>query len=170
MMFLQTERTILRDANHDDASFLLKLVNEPGWQRFIGDRNIHDLDGARDFIDQRWREIYPKLGFGLCVATQKETDIPIGVVGFVRRETLDAPDIGYAISAAHQGKGYAFELSRALIEYGWDVLGYDRIYGYCQPDNQASIRLMEKLGLTYLRDQDVNNTGDICKLYGICRP
>ncbi len=168
-MIVQTERTILREASHDDASFILQLGNEPGWLRFIGDRGIHDVEAARDFIDLRWREIHPKLGFGLCIAEETSTHTPIGLIGFVQRDSLDAPDIGYAVSGPYQGKGYAYEVCRALIAHGWNNLGYEQIYGYCQPDNTASIRLLEKLGLRYLRDQDVNNNGDVCKLYGATR-
>lgn len=170
VMFLQTKRTILRDAHHDDAPFILQLLNEPGWLRFIGDRNIRDLDATRAYIDQRHREIYPKLGFGICIAFEQKTQTPIGLIGFVKRDTLDAPDIGYAVAENHQGKGYAFEVCHALIDHGWNVLGYDKIYGYCQPDNIASVKMLEKLGLTYLRDEDVNQTGEMCRLYRATRP
>ncbi|MBE71816.1 MAG: alanine acetyltransferase [Thalassospira sp.] len=169
-MIVQTERTILREATHDDAPFILQLLNEPGWLRFIGDRNIHDLQAARDYIDLRFRENYDKLGFGMCVALEKQGQSPIGLIGFVKRDTLDAPDIGYAVTEAHQGKGYAYEVSSALINHGWHHYGFDKIYGYCLPENVASVRMLEKLGLTYLRDQDVNHSGEMCRLYMAPRP
>jgi RimJ/RimL family protein N-acetyltransferase len=167
---VQTERTILREATHDDAPFILQLLNEPGWLRFIGDRNVHDLEAARDYIDLRFRANYDKLGFGMWLAVERHSQSPIGLVGFVKRDTLDAPDIGYAVSQACQGKGYAFEVSSALITHGWDHFGFDKLYGYCLPDNVASIRILEKLGLSYLRDQDVNQTGEMCRLYVKNRP
>ncbi|MBC08178.1 GNAT family N-acetyltransferase [Thalassospira sp.] len=169
-MIVQTERTILREANHDDAPFILQLLNEPGWLRFIGDRDVHDLAAARNYIDQRFRENYQKLGFGMCVAIEKYSQSPIGLIGFVKRDTLDAPDIGYSVSEVHQGKGYAFEVGSALIKHGWNAYGFEKIYGYCLPDNVASVRMLEKLGLTYLRDQDVNQTGEMCRVYVATRP
>ncbi|MAL41077.1 MAG: alanine acetyltransferase [Thalassospira sp.] len=170
MTILETPRTILREATHDDAPFILQLLNEPGWIRFIGDRNIHDLAAARDYIDLRFRENYEKLGFGMCVAIEKSSDTPLGLIGFVKRETLDAPDIGYAVTEAHQGKGYAYEVCSALLDHGWNVYGFDKVYGYCLPDNGPSIHMLEKLGLTFLRDQDVNLSGEMCRLYMATRP
>lgn len=170
-MIVQTEGTILREATHDDAPFILQLLNEPGWLRFIGDRNIHDLAAARDYIDLRFREHYDKFGFGISIALQKENLNPIGLIGFVKRDTLDAPDIGYAVSQAHQGKGYAYEVSAALIDHGWHHYGFEKIYGYCLPENVASVRMLEKLGLTYLRDHDVDHqSGELCRLYMATRP
>ncbi|MBX2831081.1 MAG: GNAT family N-acetyltransferase [Rhodospirillales bacterium] len=166
MIIVQTPRTTVRHATHDDAPFILSLLNEPGWLRYIGDRNIHDLDGARGYIDERFLTSYAKHGFGSYLACEKTTGVPIGLIGFVQRDSLDAPDIGYAVSTAHQGKGYAFEICIALIDYGWRTLGFDKIYGYCLPDNVPSVKLLEKLGLTYIRDQDVNHhANELCRVY-----
>ncbi|MEQ8392452.1 MAG: GNAT family N-acetyltransferase [Thalassospira sp.] len=171
MIIVQTPRAIVRHATHDDAAFILKLVNEPGWHRFIGDRNVHDLDAARAYIDERFLASYAKYGFGSFVVCEKSSNTPIGLIGFVQRDSLDAPDIGFAITDAYQSKGYAFEICTALIDYGWNDLGFDKIYGYCLPDNVPSLRLLEKLGLTYLRDQDVNHDADEkCRVYGATRP
>jgi len=164
-MIVQTERTILREANHDDAMFILQLLNEPGWLRFIGDQNVHSLNAARQYIDDRFLARYAKHGFGNYVVCDKPTHTPLGIAGFVKRETLDAPDIGYAMRGNQQRKGYAFEAAHALIKYGRNQLGFTKLYGYCLPDNVASVRMLEKLGLTYLRDQDVNQTGELVRLY-----
>lgn len=170
MIIVQTPRAIVRHATRDDAAFILKLVNEPGWLRFIGDRDVHDLDAARAYIDERLLVNYDKLGFGMYVVNNKASNTPIGLMGFVKRETLDAPDIGYAVSETQQGKGYAFEVCSALINYGWSNLGFDKLYGYCLPDNAPSIRILEKLGMRYQHDQDVNQTDEMCRVYGTTRP
>ncbi|WP_417810954.1 GNAT family N-acetyltransferase [Thalassospira alkalitolerans] len=165
MTILETERTIVRHATHDDAPFILQLLNEPGWIRFIGDRNIHDLDAARSYIDEKLLASYLKNGFGLYIAQDRETGTPVGLCGFVKRETLDDPDIGYAITEAFQGKGYAFEINNALINHARQALGFKRIFGFTLPENTVSVHLLTKLGLTYERDQDVNNSGEICKVF-----
>ena len=146
MTILQTPRTIVRQATLDDAAFVIELLNEPGWIRFIGDRDIHDLDAARAYIHERLLSSY------------------------AQHDTLDAPDIGYAVCQAHQGKGYAFEVCQALVQHGWENLGFDKLYGYCLPDNVASVNLLEKLGMTYLRDEDVNHSDEMCRLYRATRP
>mgnify|MGYP003625686110 CR=1 FL=1 len=94
MTILQTPRTIVRQATLDDAAFVIELLNEPGWIRFIGDRDIHDLDAARAYIHERLLSSYAKHGFGSYVTCEKSTNTPIGLIGFVKRDTLDAPDIG----------------------------------------------------------------------------
>lgn len=165
MTILETKRTLVRHGTHNDAPFIMQLLNEPGWIRFVGDRNIHDLDAARKFIDDRLLSSYLKHGFGLYIVDEKASGCSIGLCGFVKRDTLDAPDIGYAITESHHGMGYAFEVSTALIDYGHDTLGFDRIFGYTLPENTVSLKLLAKLGLTYERDQDVNNSGEICKLF-----
>lgn len=166
MIILETARTIVRHATHDDAPFMLKLLNEPGWIRFIGDRNIHDLDAARAYIDERLIASYAKNGFGSYIVTDKTGLECIGLIGIVKRDTLDAPDIGYAVTTAHQGKGYAFEVTSALLTYAKTDLGLTRLYGYTLPDNAASLRLLQKLGMCYLRAQDVNHQStEICDLY-----
>lgn len=170
MTILQTPRTIVRQATLDDAAFVIELLNEPGWIRFIGDRDIHDLDAARAYIHERLLSSYAKHGFGSYVTCEKSTNTPIGLIGFVKRDTLDAPDIGYAVCQAHQGKGYAFEVCQALVQHGWEHLGFDKLYGYCLPDNVVSVNLLEKLGMTYLRDEDVNQSDEMCRLYRATRP
>lgn len=169
-MILQTTNTTVRQVIPEDAPFILRLLNEPCWIRFIGDKNIHDADAARAYINDRILASYSRHGFGMYLAREKSTGSPIGLIGFVKRDTLDAPDIGYAVCEAHQRKGYAVEVGRALIEHGWETLGFETLYGFCLPDNIASIRVLERLGLTYLRDQDVNQSNELCRLYQATRP
>ncbi|WP_417804827.1 GNAT family N-acetyltransferase [Thalassospira lucentensis] len=170
MTILETQRTVLRQATHQDAPFIMELVNGPGWLRFIGDRNIHDLDAARAYIDARMISSYAQHGFGQSIVWEKETNRPIGLIGFIKRDTLDAPDIGYAMREGEQGKGYAFEVCDGLLQHGWTQLGFDKLYGYCLPENVASTNLLKKLGLTYLRDQDLHQSGEMCSLYVMHRP
>src|ERR1051325_5804180 len=61
----ETARLKLRELGADDAAFILELVNEPGWLRFVGDRNVHSLDDARGYIARGPAASYEKHGFGL---------------------------------------------------------------------------------------------------------
>ena len=75
------------------------------------------------------------------------TGEPLGMCGLIRRDYLDAPDIGFAYLARHCGRGYGHEAGTATLDYGRKVLGLHRILGITQPDNAASIALLNKLGL-----------------------
>jgi len=69
---LETERLILREITVDDAAFVLDLLNQPSFIKYIGDRGVHDLDQSRDFIENRYRKSYRDHGYGLYVVELKE--------------------------------------------------------------------------------------------------
>jgi RimJ/RimL family protein N-acetyltransferase len=79
----------------------------------------------------------------------KEGNIPIGMSGILRRDELDNPDIGFAFLPEYMGKGYAWEISQALLDYAKEHLNMQKLLAITLPDNQPSIRLLEKIGLTY---------------------
>jgi len=146
---LETDRLILRRLSTDDAAFILELVNDPDWLRFIGDRGVRTLDDARDYIRKGPVDSYARLGFGLFAVERKEGGPPIGICGLVKRDFLEDVDIGFALLPAFRGKGYAHEAARATMSYAREVVGLDRIVAITSPDNDASGRLLEKIGLRF---------------------
>jgi RimJ/RimL family protein N-acetyltransferase len=147
MTVLETERLVLRRLTLDDAEFIFRLVNEPSWLRFIGDKGVKTLDDARDYIRTGPIASYERLGFGLYLAELKGSGRPIGMCGLLKRDALEHPDIGFALLPEFWGQGYAYESAAAVMAFGKDVLGLDRILAVTNPDNYSSMRLLEKLGL-----------------------
>jgi RimJ/RimL family protein N-acetyltransferase len=147
MTVLETERLILRRLTTDDAAFIFRLVNEPSWLRFIGDKGVRTLDDARNYIRAGPIASYERFGFGLYLAELKGSGRPIGMCGLLKRDALDHPDIGFALLPEFWGQGYAYESAAAVMAFGKDVLGLDRILAVTNPDNYSSMRLLEKLGL-----------------------
>ena len=94
---LETERLVLREVTGGDAEFVLDLLNQYSFKKYIGDRGVRTLDDARAYIDTRFTESYRKHGFGLYLIELKADGTPIGLCGFVSRETLPDPDIGFAL-------------------------------------------------------------------------
>jgi RimJ/RimL family protein N-acetyltransferase len=94
---------------------------------------------------------YERNGFGLCLAERKEDGTPIGGCGLIQREALEDVDIGFALLPSYEGQGYAFEAASATMAYGRNVLKLKRIVAIVTPDNARSIRLLERLGLSYER-------------------
>jgi RimJ/RimL family protein N-acetyltransferase len=151
MMVLESDRLALRRLSLDDAPFILNLLNEPSYLQFIGDKGVRTLDDARNYILAGPMDSYDRHGFGLYLTTLKDDGTPIGVCGLLKRESLDAPDIGYAFLPAYWSRGYAFESASAVLAYARSALGLTRLVAVVSPDNVRSIRLLEMLGLRFER-------------------
>jgi RimJ/RimL family protein N-acetyltransferase len=151
MLVLETRRLALRHATLDDDDFILRLLNEPSFLRFIGDRGVRTHDDARGYIAERLIGSYERNGFGLWVVERKAETGPIGISGLVRRDALPDPDIGFAFLPEHWRNGYAYESAAAVKEYALETLALPRLLAVTTPDNAGSIRIVEKLGLTFER-------------------
>ncbi|HEU4710044.1 MAG TPA: GNAT family N-acetyltransferase [Pyrinomonadaceae bacterium] len=151
MIVLETERLILRRLTVDDAPFILTLLNDPSFLRYIGDKNVRNLDDARNYILTGPVASYEKHGFGLYLVELKDSQAPIGLCGIIRREELPAPDIGFALLPEFWNKGLAFEAATAVLDYARDQLVLRRILAITSLDNEASINLLQRLGLSFHR-------------------
>ena len=148
MTVLETERLVLRELLPDDAPFMLALLNEPSYILNIADRGVRDLDGARRYLEERWRTSYREHGFGLWAVVERSSGMATGLCGLVRRDGLDDVDIGYAFLPAFWGRGYAIESARGVTAHARDVLGLTRLVAIVVPENGPSIRVLERLGMS----------------------
>ena len=146
---IETTRTILRELTADDAEFMLDLLNQPSFIKYIGDRNVRNVEQARDYIETRFIASYKKFGFGLYLVELKEDNTPIGINGFVKRDSLPDADIGFAFLPQFCGQGYAVESAQAVMTYGKDILGLKRVLAITSQDNESSGKLLEKIGLKF---------------------
>src|SRR5436190_17827308 len=101
MSSLETDRLRLRRLTLDDAPFILRLVNEPAWLQFIGDKGVRDLDGACRYLRKGPLELYERFGFGPLAVELKADATPIGICGLLKRESLPEVDIGFAFFPAY---------------------------------------------------------------------
>jgi ribosomal-protein-alanine N-acetyltransferase len=170
MTLLDTERLVLRELCVDDAGFMLELLNEPGWRRFIGDRGVRTLEAARQDIVDGPMAMYRRHGFGLHAVRRKSGGEPIGICGLLKREALDDVDIGFAFLERHGGRGYAHESAAAMIRHGREVLGLQRIVAITTSDNEASVRLLQRLGLRFERMVTLPGKDQPLQLFGTPRP
>jgi RimJ/RimL family protein N-acetyltransferase len=158
MKVLETDRLVLRRMSVDDAEFELRLLNEPSFLRFIGDRGVRTLEDARAYILKGPVDMYERLGFGLYITELKGEGTPIGICGLVKRDFLEDVDIGFAFLPGFWGQGYASEAAAAVMEHAKGALGLKRIVAITNPENHSSIRLLEKLGLKF--DRMIRATAD----------
>lgn len=149
MMVLKTARLTLRELTSNDAPFILELLNEEGFLRYIGDKGVRDLDSARDYIAQGPVDSYGRNGFGLYASCLQ--GVAIGICGLVKRDTLPDPDLGFAFLSRYGSQGYAVESAKAVMVFARDRLKLPRIVAITSPDNARSIAVLEKVGLQFDR-------------------
>lgn len=166
MTVMETNRLHLRKLTVDDADFMLRLLNDEAWHRYIGDRGIRTVEGARDYIVNGPMESYERLGFGLFLTELKEDATPIGLCGLIKRDSLTDVDIGFALLPEFRGQGYAYEAAAATLEYGRTTLGLKRIVAITTKDNERSGRLLEKIGMK--SEGHVATNKEKLKLYASC--
>jgi RimJ/RimL family protein N-acetyltransferase len=165
---IQTPRVDLRELDLDDAEYILELLNEPGFIRFIGDKGVRTLADARDYLLQGPMDSYVRNGFGLFAACLRN-GTPIGMCGLVKREGLDDPDVGFAFLSRFWSKGYAVESAGAVLAYAIEALHLRRIVAITSPDNWSSIAVLEKIGFKFERMIRLVDHSPELKLFGISR-
>ena len=161
MQALETERLLLRPLTTDDAPFILTLLNEPSFLRFIGDKKVRTVEDARQYLLNGPIASYNAHGFGLMLVELNDSHTPIGMCGLLKREELPDPDIGFAYVPDYWNKGFGFEAATAVMNDARERLKLDRLLAIVSPDNDSSIKLLEKLGFRFERDK-----GDV-KLYAL---
>lgn len=167
MKVLETDRLIVRWLSTDDAGFILQLLNEPSWLRFIGDKGVRTMEDARNYILNGPMEMYSRLGFGLYLVELKEDGSSIGICGLIKRDSLEDVDVGFAFLPKYWGKGYAYEAASAVMEYGKRALGLNRIVAITSKENYVSGKLLEKLGFNFERMVKLSNNGEEVKLFAV---
>ncbi len=151
MELASTGRLRLRWLDDGDARFMLELVNDPSWIRYIGQRDVKTLDDARRYIADGPVAMYARVGFGLYAVELKHSGEAIGLCGPIKRETFDEVDIGFAFLPRYRGQGYALEAASAVMAYARDVLALRRIVAMLSKDNDRSRRLLDRLGFRFER-------------------
>lgn len=145
----ETERLIIRDIKEDDIPVLIKQFAEPESQKKIlsfqadEEHNKNDLENAI-----AWAKI-PKREFYKLSVTLKADQILIGscAISFVKPESFSTA-IGWHYGHKYRGNGYATEAARVLLHIGFELNEVANIYADCFVENKASIRIMEKIGMS----------------------
>ena len=165
MYVLETERLTLRRLSLDDAAFILELLNDPSFLRFIGDKGVRNLEDARQYILKGPIDSYQQKGFGIYLVALKAANVPIGMCGLVKRDALEDADIGFAFLPEFRSTGYAFESAAAVKDYGLSVLGLQRLLAITNKDNEGSIRVLEKIGMKFERMIRLTSDSPEIRLY-----
>jgi RimJ/RimL family protein N-acetyltransferase len=161
---LETERLRLRKIDVSDAEFIHRLMNDPAYLEFIGDKGVKTVADTERFLENVALKSYADNGFGHYIVELKSDGTPMGTCGYVKRDELDDPDIGFAFLPEFRRQGYALEAASAIFTYGVEVLGFSRVSAITTQNNERSSHLLSKLGFEYERIVSMSN-GDELRLY-----
>jgi RimJ/RimL family protein N-acetyltransferase len=143
---IETDRLRLRLFHPQDLDELASMFSDPQVMRYVADGKPAGRDVAEKALTSvidHWR----RHGFGRWAAEDKETRQFVGFGGL--RSLFGMPEVVYHFSPAYWGKGLATELGRASLRYGFEEHRFEKIVAIAKPENAASIRVMEKLGMHY---------------------
>lgn len=163
-MQIETSRLRLRALTEDDAEDLARIFSHPSVVRYSGGSSP-TLDQVREGIRAHISAYYRDRGYGLLAAELRDTGEIVGRVGFLATEidgTGDA-ELHYHLAPVAWGNGLATEAARAVLEWGLDEVGLNRVVAVIHPENQASRRVAEKCGLTFWKEMELEGSG----LFGV---
>lgn len=146
---IATERLSLRRLDPEaagDQEFVVQMLNQRSFIDNIADRGVRNRDDARAYLRDGPHASFEKHGFGLMRVALRDDDRPVGMCGLLKRDYLDHPDIGYSLIDAFAGLGYAREAAAATLDWGFAKFAMRRIVATTAPHNEASIRLLLRLG------------------------
>jgi len=165
MTIIETERLRLRHLTVDDAEFILRLLNEPSFIENVGDKKVRTLVDSRKYIESGPMASYEKFGFGLWLLEVKQSNLPIGICGLLKRETLPEADLGYALVPEYWSKGYALESTLGVMSYARTSLGLKRVLAITSVHNEKSIRVLNKIGFRFERMINISDSEPELKLF-----
>ncbi len=150
MIIAETERLTISKITLKEAPFFVELMNTPSFLKYIGDRNIKTIHDAELYLNKGILKSYEEHGFSYYKLKLKEDrNKIIGIVGLLKRKQLLDADIGFSFLPEFEGKGYGYEASVVIIKLAKETFKLKRIVAITNTDNNKSIKLIEKLGLTF---------------------
>ncbi len=150
-VIIDTKRLNMHAATVDDAELMLAVWNDPAYIRHVMDRGIRTVAQARSAIKKGAQKLFRDFGYGPYCVARKSDGSMIGICGLFRRPNLEDPDIGFGFLPEYGSNGYAIEAAEAVVDYARTVLDIEALNAIVSPDNDASKRLIDKLGMTFER-------------------
>lgn len=163
MQIAETKRLIFREFELTDAEDLYRICSDAETMKFLGASSFSPED-EREHIQNHIENYYKKYGFGLWAAILKENNRLIGRCGLLYQEIEGAKDleIAYLFDKDYCGRGFATEAAAMLVELSFQKFGFNRVVAFIVPQNIASIRVAEKVGLKY--EKEIENFKDFGKV------
>ena len=142
-----------------DAAFVHRLVNEPSFLRYIGDRGVRTLDDARRYIADGPVDGYARHGHGLMRVVRKSDGADVGMCGVLKRDSLPDPDLGFSFFPEYWSQGYALEAGREVLRHARTTLGLGRILAITTRGQRAVDALARQARVPLRPDGDHGGRG-----------
>lgn len=160
-----SDRLSIRRIVLADASFILELLNEEAFLKFIGDKGVRTISDAERYITDGPVASHSEHGYGLDLIELAPDFAPVGIGGLLKRDYLDEPDIGFAVLEKYRREGIALEACNLILEAAYTVHALDRLLAIVNSKNQASVALLRKIGFIYQSEIDVPGSNDPVDVY-----
>lgn len=162
MVVAETDRLTLRRFTPEDAADNYRIYTDPENMRFMG-RRPDSVEFERYHIRRHIAEYYDRHGFGLWAAVLKEDGRLVGRCGFLYQQVEDRREVEvtYLIDRHYWGRGLATEATREVVRLGFENFGFPRIVAMINPENVASVRVAEKVGMRYGRRVEFKEFGEV---------
>lgn len=147
-IIIETENLLIREITLDDAAELFKLHANPEVQKYTGEPIVKSIEEIEKAIAGRMID-YKKYGFGRWAVVLKNGKYFVGWAGLAYLPEFDEVDLGYRLLPEYWGLGIATEASRAILRYGFNTLQLNKIVAIALKEHEASIRVMEKVGMEF---------------------
>lgn len=161
----ETERLSIVPVSDSDAEFIYELLNTPKWIKYIGDRGVKSADDAREYIAHKMQPQLKRLGYSSYVVSRKIDRVKIGICGLYDREGLEGIDIGFAFLPEYENCGYAYESAVKVMDAAKKLFGLSKVRAITMSQNLESQRLLERLGLKFIKFTRVMPGADELMLY-----
>lgn len=151
--FIQTNRLGIRSLQEDDFQALTSILGNPIVMRFSAKGLPFTDQEIIEFLKQRFAE-YQRFGFSSWAVELKNDGTFIGIAGIRHMlvDNIDEIEIGFRLAPIYWEHGYATEAAMAIRDYAYNTLGIQRLIALVEPNNDRSIRVIEKLGMSYEKD------------------
>jgi RimJ/RimL family protein N-acetyltransferase len=169
---IETPRLILRRPVTEDVRPLAEINADPEVMKYIGDGRVRTSEQTAEGIERAIRE-WEERGHGMFSVDRRDTGEFIGWVALTEPtflpEVLPAIEIGWRLGRRHWGLGFATEAAREALRHGFETCGFDTLISIRDVRNDASRRVMEKLGLRFDFNTRVPSHGQPVAVYSISR-
>jgi len=165
-MIIETERLLMRPLTRDDLPALISLRADEEVSRYLGGAAMQSEEAVTKRFEF-YLDCHARHGIGMNLLLGKDGGEVLGWGGLQPLEDTGEIEVGYGFAKAHWGKGYATETAAAWLRYGFETAQLARVVAVAYPENTASRRVMEKLGMKYVKTEPHYNTD--CVFYSITR-
>jgi RimJ/RimL family protein N-acetyltransferase len=161
MLAIETARLRLRPFTPADLDELAALLSDPTVMRYLG------VEGGKTLTRAETKDVLARMvagwqenGFGRWAVLRKTTAQLIGLCGFRLHESV--PELLYLLGTTHWGQGFAAEAARASLRYGFEELRFERIVAFTRPENVASQRVLQKIGMRFDGAGQLHGVAALC--------